>query len=126
MGFWIFMFIVSLLIPAALLLTWYLCPKLKTINNVSGYRSKRSMQNQNTWDFAQKYCSKISLYMFFPSLILAIGSIVIKGRRKIGSKALDFKSFLGFGVRGKSLSRLLYENLSTAPVRSRFRCFYIV
>ena len=72
MGFWIFMFVITLLIPVALLLTWYLCPKLKTINNASGYRTKRSMQNQDTWDFAQKYCSKISLYMFFPSLILAI------------------------------------------------------
>lgn len=72
MKFWIFMFIVTLLIPTSLLLTWYLCPKIKTINNVSGYRTKQSMQNQNTWDFAQKYCSKISLYMFFPSLILAI------------------------------------------------------
>lgn len=55
MGFWIFVFIVTLLIPVALLLTWYLCPKFKTINNAGGYRSKRSMQNQNTWDFAQKY-----------------------------------------------------------------------
>ena len=39
MGFWIFMFIITLLIPAALLLTWYLCPKLKTIHNASGYPS---------------------------------------------------------------------------------------
>lgn len=69
MGFWIFMFIITLLIPAALLLTWYLCPRLKRINNLSGYRSKMSMQNQETWDFAQKYCSKIllkniALYVF--------------------------------------------------------------
>ena len=55
MGFWIFMFIITLLIPAALLLTWYLCPKLKTINNASGYRTKQSMKNQDTWDFAQKH-----------------------------------------------------------------------
>lgn len=66
------MFIITLLIPAALLLTWHLCPKLKTINNASGYRTKQSMKNQDTCDFAQKHCSKISLYMFFPSLILAI------------------------------------------------------
>lgn len=55
MGFWFFMFIVTLLIPVALLLTWYLCPKLKTINNASGYKTKRSMKNKDTWDFAQKY-----------------------------------------------------------------------
>ena len=44
MGFWIFMFIVTLLIPAALLLIWYLCPKLKTINIVSRM-SKNSYVN---------------------------------------------------------------------------------
>lgn len=48
MGFWIFMFIITLLIPAALLLTWYLCPKFKTIHNASGYRTKRSMKNQGS------------------------------------------------------------------------------
>ena len=66
MGFWIFMFIITLLIPAALLLTWHLCPKLKTINNASGYRTKQSMKNQDTGDYEQKHCAKISLYMFIP------------------------------------------------------------
>lgn len=72
MRFWIFMFIITLLIPAALLLTWHLCPRLKTINNASGYRTKQSMKNQGTWDFSQKHCAKISLYMFFSSLMVAI------------------------------------------------------
>ena len=93
MGFWIFMFIVTLLIPAALLLIWYLCPKLKTINNASGYRSKRSMQNQDTWDFAQKYSSKISLYMFFPSLILAIAIMPT-----VSSKPIDRIAWIGLGI----------------------------
>lgn len=93
MGFWIFMFIVTLLIPAALLLTWYLCPKLKTIHNASGYRTKRSMQNQDTWDFAQKYCSKISLYMFFPSLILAIAIMPT-----MISKPIDKIGWIGLGI----------------------------
>lgn len=93
MGFWIFMFIVTLLIPAALLLTWYLCPKLKTINNASGYRSKRSMQNQNTWDFAQKYSSNISLYMFFPSLILAIAIMPT-----VSSKPIDRIGWIALGI----------------------------
>ena len=75
MGFWIFMFIATLLIPVALLLTWYECSKLKKINNVSGYRTSMSMKNQDTWDFAQKYCAKLSLYLFFPSLILSIVSM---------------------------------------------------
>lgn len=93
MKFWIFMFIVTLLIPTSLLLTWYLCPKIKTINNVSGYRTKRSMQNQNAWDFAQKYCSKISLYMFFPSLILAI--VIMP---TVISKPVDVIGWMGLGI----------------------------
>lgn len=93
MKFWIFMFIVTLLIPTSLLLTWYICPKIKTINNVSGYRTKRSMQNQDTWDFAQKYCSKISLYMFFPSLILAI--VIMP---TVISKPVDVIGWIGLGI----------------------------
>lgn len=93
MVFWIFMFIITLLIPAALLLTWYLCPRLKKINNLSGYRSKRSMQNQKTWDFAQKYCSKISLYMFFPSLILAITIMPT-----VISESIDRIGWTGLGI----------------------------
>ncbi|KXB47720.1 hypothetical protein HMPREF3188_00313 [Tissierellia bacterium KA00581] len=93
MKFWIFMFIVTLLIPTSLLLTWYICPKIKTINNVSGYRTKRSMQNQNAWDFAQKYCSKISLYVFFPSLILAI--VIMP---TVTSKPVDVIGWIGLGI----------------------------
>lgn len=93
MKFWIFMFIVTLLIPTSLLLTWYLCPKIKTINNVSGYRTKQSMQNQNAWDFAQKYCSKISLYMFFPSFILAI--VIMP---TVISKPVDVIGWMGLGI----------------------------
>lgn len=93
MGFWIFMFIMTLLIPASLLLAWYLCPRIKTINNASGYRTKRSMKNQDTWDFAQKYCARISLYMVFPSLILAI--VIMP---TVISKSIDRIGWIGFGI----------------------------
>lgn len=93
MEFWIFMFIITLLIPAALLLTWHLCPKFKMMNNASGYRTKRSMKNQDTWDFAQKYCARISLYMFFPSLILAILIMPI-----VISESNDRIGWVGLGI----------------------------
>ena len=64
-----------------------------TSNNVSGYRTKRSMQNQDTWDFAQKYSSKISLYMFFPSLILAI--VIMP---TMISKPIDRIGWIGLGI----------------------------
>ena len=72
MAFWLFMFIVTLLIPFSLLLTGYLCPKCKTINHSRGYRTLRAMQTQETWEFAQKYCAKMSLLMFLPTLLLSI------------------------------------------------------
>ena len=93
MGFWIFMFIITLLIPAALLLTWYLCPKFKTIHKASGYRTKRSMKNQDTWNFAQKYCARMSLYMFFPSLTLAI--VIMP---TVISKSIDRIGWIGLGI----------------------------
>ncbi|XVG99096.1 SdpI family protein [Eubacteriales bacterium KG127] len=91
MVFYIFMFIVTLLIPSALLLMWYLCPKFKTINNTSGYRTARSVKNQDTWEFAQKYCARISLYMFFPSLILAITIMPI-----LSNQSIDIIGWTGF------------------------------
>ena len=111
MGFWIFMFIVTLLIPAALLLIWYLCPKFKTINNASGYRTKRSMQNQDTWDFAQKYCSKISLYMFFPSLILAITIMPA-----MISKSIDRIGWIGLGITMIQMMSFIVVMISTEKV----------
>ncbi len=72
MAFWIFMFIITLLIPLTLLFMWYACPKFKNINGTSGYRSPRSKKSQEAWDFAQKYCSKISLMMFLPTILLPI------------------------------------------------------
>ena len=93
MGFWIFMFIITLLIPAGLLLTWYLCPQFKTIHHASGYRTKRSMKNQDTWNFAQKYCARMSLYMFFPSLTLAI--VIMP---TVISKSIDKIGWIGLGI----------------------------
>lgn len=84
MAFWLFMYIVTLLIPGSLLLIWYMCPKFKKINLKSGYRSTRSMKNQDTWDFSQKYCSKISLYMFFPTLIVSLLIMPLQIHQSIG------------------------------------------
>ena len=33
----------------------------KRINYLYGYRTRRSMRNQDTWDFAHQYCGKICL-----------------------------------------------------------------
>lgn len=72
MGFWIFMFIMTLLVPLSLILVWCVCPKVQNVNSIIGYRTSRSMRNQSTWDYAQKTCARYSLKMFLPTTILAI------------------------------------------------------
>ena len=72
MGFWIFMFIMTLLVPLSLILVWCVCPKVQNVNSIIGYRTSRSMRNQSTWDYAQKNCARYSLKMFFPTTILAV------------------------------------------------------
>lgn len=61
MSFWIFMFIVDLLIPMILIGFGWLLKNHppKDINFLFGYRTSRSMKNQDTWNFAQQYCGKL-------------------------------------------------------------------
>ena len=61
MGFWIFMFIMNLLIPAAMLgFGRYFRNKApKEINMVFGYRTSMSMKNEDTWKFAHRHFGKV-------------------------------------------------------------------
>lgn len=61
MGFWIFMFIVTLLIPVMMIVFGLIFLKNppKEINWAYGYRTSMSMKNQDTWDFAHQYVGKI-------------------------------------------------------------------
>lgn len=58
MGFWIFMFCCTLLIPIIMIITGnsMRLGKFKTINSIVGYRTRRSMKNQQTWDYAHREC----------------------------------------------------------------------
>lgn len=53
------------------LITTYFPPK--NINHLYGYRTKRSMKNKDQWDFAQRYSSKLTIYL---GLILALTSFL--------------------------------------------------
>lgn len=58
--FWIFTLVMVLLIPGTMMFfgnDFLRCPG--TINRVHGYRTRRSMKNQQTWDFAHQVCGKI-------------------------------------------------------------------
>ncbi len=61
MGFWWFMLVCNLLIPATMVIVGYMlwkhCPD--KINPTLGYRTRRSMQNTDTWKFANTYCGQL-------------------------------------------------------------------
>ena len=90
MGFWIFMLIMVLLIPLTMLFFgWLLFRKTpKEINYVYGYRTKRSMMNEETWRFANQYfgkawylCGLISV----PLSVMAITLVLGKGTETVGT-----------------------------------------
>lgn len=58
MGFWIFMMLMDLLIPATMIGfgCWFRRQAPAKINPVFGYRTRRSMQNRDTWAFAHRTC----------------------------------------------------------------------
>lgn len=61
MGFWLYCTAMCLLIPGIMLyFGWrFLNKPPKKINSIYGYRTSRSMKNQQTWDFAHQVCGKL-------------------------------------------------------------------
>ena len=61
MGFWLFCTASCLLVPAVMLyFGWrFLKKPPKHINSFYGYRTTRSMRNQQTWDFAHQVCGRL-------------------------------------------------------------------
>ena len=60
-GYKILMLLVVLIMPLMMVGFGLLFMKNppKSINSLYGYRTKRSMRNQDTWDFAHYYCGKL-------------------------------------------------------------------
>ena len=61
MSFWLYCTAMCLLVPALMLyFGWrFLKKPPKKINSIYGYRTSRSMKNQQTWDFAHQVCGKL-------------------------------------------------------------------
>lgn len=60
----------------------------KTINSVYGYRTAMSMKNQNTWEFAHKYCGKlwyIGGLVLLPVTIAGMFLVLGKGEDTVGA-----------------------------------------
>ena len=90
MGFWIFMLIVVLLIPLTMLIFGRLLFRRtpKEINYVYGYRTKRSMRNEETWKFANQYFGKARYLcglLSAPLSVIAIALVFGKGTETVGT-----------------------------------------
>ncbi|MCR5004515.1 MAG: SdpI family protein [Clostridiales bacterium] len=61
MGFWIFMLCMVLMIPVIMIVFGWIFMKKAPgkVNWVFGYKTKRSMTNEDTWAFAHKYIGRL-------------------------------------------------------------------
>jgi uncharacterized membrane protein len=63
------LFIVGFVFAVAALISLKFPPKI--INSIYGYRTSRSMKNQENWDFAQRFSSQLMLKQGLIMLLLA-------------------------------------------------------
>ena len=79
MGFWIFMLVMVLLLPASMLGLgrWFMKQAPGKINYVFGYRTRRSMKNPETWAFAHHYFGRIWYISGLVSLPLSIAAMLL-------------------------------------------------
>ncbi len=86
LGFWIYMLLMDLLIPALMIGIGTLFQKRppKRINGISGYRTKRSMRTQETWDFAHRYCGKLWVKIGLVLLPLSVLPLIFVYGKDIG------------------------------------------
>lgn len=76
MWFWWFMFVCDLVVPVIMIICgrmmWKHPPK--NINGIIGYRTTRSMKNEDTWKFAHNHCGqlwwRIGWIMLIPSIVI--------------------------------------------------------
>ena len=78
MWFWWFIVICNLIVPIIMIVVGKImsvhCPK--EINGIIGYRTRRSMKNEETWKFAHSYCGRLwwilGWIMVIPSIVAQI------------------------------------------------------
>ena len=89
MGFWVFCTASCLLVPAVMLsFGWrFLKKPPKHINSFYGYRTSRSMKNQQTWDFAHQVCGRLWFrwgLVLLPLSLLAMLLVLGKDVEELG------------------------------------------
>lgn len=74
MGFWLFITVMDLIIPVFMIglgILFVKRPPVK-VNHWYGYRTRMSMKNRDTWDFAHRYAGKIWLITGWIILLVTI------------------------------------------------------
>ena len=89
MGFRLFCTASCLLVPAVMLyFGWrFLKKPPKHINSFYGYRTSRSMKNQQTWDFAHEVCGRLWFrwgLVLLPLSLLAMLLVLGKDAQELG------------------------------------------
>ena len=76
MGFWLFVTVMDLLVPAIMLYFGRRFQKKppEKINHVYGYRTARSMKNQETWRFAHETCGRLWVRLGAVLLLLSLAA----------------------------------------------------
>ena len=94
-GFWVFMLIMCLLTPAMMIGfgKFFMKGGPKQINNAFGYRTTRSMKNQETWRFAHQYSGKIWLYSGLALLPISIAAMLF-----VYGKSVDMTGIAGLSI----------------------------
>ena len=80
-GFYLFMFACTLLLPASMLFLGYRWQRRppSSINAVFGYRTRRSMSSKQAWDYAHRYCGKTWVKCGWFSAVFAVLSMIFLG-----------------------------------------------
>ncbi len=93
--FWWFMLIFSLLIPTVMVVfgVVFMHKTPKKINTIFGYRTRRSMKDEKSWDYAHHYFGRLwakwGSIIFFLSIIILIN---------VSSKSVETISWIGFAI----------------------------
>lgn len=79
MGFWIYMLFVASIIPLLMVGfgAYFRKNAPKEINPYFGYRTKRSMRNQETWQYAHKHCGNLWFVIGLIMLLLSYALMVV-------------------------------------------------
>lgn len=93
MGFWVYMTVMALLIPLTMLFFGRRFEKKppKRINAVFGYRTARSMKNEDTWAFAHRHIGRLWRIWGWAALIVSLAVMLLilnRGQSCVGYTGL--------------------------------------